>query len=298
MRFVMRLSSIWIFSLLVSGCAMAIDETTVFAPPAVEQRAQSGDELTARWPLDRLLEASPGAQVQHGFLGAPAERVAYTLATRPGPGRPLIVICGGNAADRYNSGPAYASKALPFGDILLFDYPGYGDSEGEPSRARLENASRLVAAFAVATASDQRPLVLWGHSLGGFVCGEMARQTAQTDAVILETTARSADEVADAWTPWYAAPFLRIDVAEGLATYDTAVALESSRVPVLVLGAGRDDTLPVALSRSLVSALQSKGIAVTYVEFPDAGHQNVWRQPNFATEVSPFFHALRSAQVE
>ena len=294
----MRMMSVWMAAWLVSGCSMAIDETTVFAPPAVEQRAQSGEDLTARWPIDRLLEASPGAEAQHGFLGEPTERVAYTLVTRPDSGRPLIVICGGNAADRYNSGPAYASKALPFGDVLLFDYPGYGDSEGEPSRARLEKASRLVAEFAVATASDQRPLVLWGHSLGGFVCGEMARQTPQTDAVILETTARSADEVADAWTPWYAAPFLRIDVAEGLATYDTAAALQSSRVPVLVLGAGRDDTLPVTLSRSLVAALQSNGVGVTYVEFPDAGHQNVWRQPNFAAEVSPFFNALRSAQAE
>ncbi len=274
----------------LAACSMTIDESTVFAPRERESRAQTAEEL-ANWPADHVLAAAPDARIEHGFIGGGDVRVAFTLAARDGAARPLIVHCGGNAADRYNSGSAYIRKALAFGDVLIFDYPGYGDSPGVPTGESMQAMAARVSAFATERAGA-RGLVFWGHSLGGFVCAQMAGATPAADGVVLETTARSASEVADAWTPWYAAPFVRIDVAQSLASYDVAQALAGFDGAVLVLGARRDDTLPVSLSRSLNDALRQAGAQVTYVEFADAAHFDVPQQPDFAPTLSAFFARL------
>lgn len=278
-------------AILLTGCtSMQIDERTVFRPQTRMAPAATVAEME-RWPAGPLQAEFAGLDVTHGFLGETEQRIAYTHLTRNGPGRPLVVVCGGNAADRYNSGPAYARRALAHADVLLFDYPGYGDSPGTASAATLARASADVAALA-ATLSGERPLIYWGQSLGGFVCSGMAGATPQTDGVVLETTARNAREVADAWTPWYASAFVRVDVADSLAAYDVAGALRDFRGPVLVLGARRDETLPVDLSRSLYAALQAQGSRASYVELQRAGHNDAPTDPDFAPAIQGFFQGF------
>jgi len=273
------------------GCAMNIDESTVFQPQARGVPAQSAAELE-RWPHDAIAAQFSDIDVRHGFIGDGEERTAFTLIRRHGEARPLIVNCFGNAGDRNASGVHYARKALPYGDVLLFDYPGYGDSPGAPSAESMDAMAQRVSDFS-AILADGRKLVFWGHSLGGFVCSRMAGVTAGADAVVLEATARNAAEVASAWTPWYAAPFVRVNIADGLAKYDSADALRHFEGPILVLGATRDSTLPVGLSRSLAAALTNAGDRVTYVEFPAAGHSNINSQPEFADAMSAFFSGLQ-----
>lgn len=279
----------------LAACSVRIDESSVFRPEAHAAPAQTVEELS-RWPIDRVRADTPDAAARHGFLGEGDTRIAYTLVTRPVRARararrPLIVYCGGNAGDRYNSGVFYVQKALPYGDVMLFDYPGYGDSPGQPSAETFDAMAPLVSQYAVRQAG-RRPLIFWGHSLGGFVCSRIARDTPQTDGVILEATARNATEIARAWRPWYAPRLMRIHVQESLAAYDVAAALSRVDAPILVLGGARDRTLPVRLSRSLAEALRGEGANVTYVEFPQAAHIDISRQPNFPATASSYFASV------
>ncbi|HVK81833.1 MAG TPA: prolyl oligopeptidase family serine peptidase, partial [Verrucomicrobiae bacterium] len=170
--------------------------------------------------------------------------------------------------------------------------PGYGDSPGVASAAAMQAMSSRMSAFASETAGD-RDLVFWGHSLGGIVCAQLAGETPQTDGVILEATAQRAAAVARAWTPWYAKPFVRVEVAESLAGYDTAHVLAGFHGPILVLGAALDETLPVELSRSLAHALEAAHTRVHYVEFANADHASISQQPEFAAVASAYFENLR-----
>lgn len=278
-------------ALALSACTIAIDEASVFRPEPQAERAETPEQL-ARWPLAQLRAVVPDAEAQHGFLGAGDARIAYTLVTKPeNDTRPLILYCGGNNGDRNRSGVYYALKALPYGDVLLFDYPGYGDSPGAPSAETFEAMAPLMSSLA-ADLSEDRPLVLWGHSLGGFICSRIARDTPSADGLILETTARNAQEVGDAWRPWYAKPFVRLKINESLATFDIAEMLRAFEGPVLILGAGRDDTLPVGLSRRLSDALRTTSARVTYVELPRANHVDVTRQPEFPEAAQSFFASV------
>jgi pimeloyl-ACP methyl ester carboxylesterase len=311
----------------LAGCLqMTIDEGTAFAPPERRHAAPavSATELATRWqahfaereasgrltvePVDEASmvmrftvdQANPApldAVVRHGLLSTNAGSIAWASFStlEPLEGRPLIVHCAGNAGDRYNSALPYARKAFPWGDVLTFDYPGYGESGGVPNAASFEAALSAVSGFAAAQ-SEGRPLVFWGHSLGGFVCARLASVTPGADGLILETTARNADQVADAWTPWYASALVRVDVAPSLAGYDSAADAARFGGPILVLGAGRDSVLPVRLARTLANDLTAMGANATYVEYPQAEHWSVPGQEDFEPIIDQFFVSIPQVQ--
>lgn len=287
---------LWILALAVclAACSIRIDDAAVFRPQPNLTPAVNVDELS-RWPIADLRAVVADVEVQHGFAGAGEDRLAYTLLSKPGENRSLIVYCGGNSGDRFNSGVFFALKTLPYGDVLLFDYPGYGDSPGKPSASALAARAPALQAIAVEHSAD-RQLVFWGHSLGGFICSRMARDTPSADGVILEATARNALEVGQAWRPWFAAPFVRLSVDDGLSRFDVADTLAEFRGPILILGAKRDNTLPVRLSRSLTESLRTRGARVTYVEFPRAEHLDISRQPEFPAAASSFFASVAGQQ--
>jgi pimeloyl-ACP methyl ester carboxylesterase len=304
------------FAMLVACAALVactevnVDESRVFAPVEFDKAlaAQTGevidgekgfasaDAWNATWAKRvaslRLAEpvlAFAPATIEHGVTPS---GIAWSLVSRPSEGRPLVVRCGGNASTRQMTGFTYTAAAIDHGDVLLFDYPGSGETGGEVSTPRFVGMSGDLVALIRAKAGS-RKLVLWGHSLGGFVCSDLARQMPETKAVILETTARNAAETAKAWTPWYAGPFVRIKIGPGIDAYDNATALKDFKGPILVFGATQDKTLPVQLARSLNKALKEEGLDVTYVEFPDGGHSTSAHEPGFREAVDRVFAKIR-----
>jgi pimeloyl-ACP methyl ester carboxylesterase len=329
----MKRPPLWLIPLIVTpviligilnALAPEVSEEIAFQPQPRPQKAQTEQELGAlflanskatnwKWPtqitepepgVTRLVSSDPEAtftpqDARHGFVQSQTDRIAWTLFTRvsgaDGSRRPFILMCTGNAMDRYSAGISYAQKGLPWGDVLLFDYPGYGDSTGTPQPAAFESASDAIIAKAKALAGD-RPLILWGHSLGGFVCGRMATKMPETRGLVLETTARRAKDVVHAWTPSWARPFVIPKISPSLAAYDNSATVAGLKqlVPVLVLGAGQDATLPVSLARDLAADLKQRGAVVTYREFPQALHWNVPKQPEFRDVMTNFFKSVES----
>jgi pimeloyl-ACP methyl ester carboxylesterase len=252
--------------------------------------------VTRLTPRDPAMATFIAQDTTHEFFAAGDTLLTYSLSVPAGrptdANRPLIVMCGGNAMDRYSAGVSYAQKGLPWGDVMLFDYPGYGDSTGRPTALSLEAAVTAVVGTARTVANGRR-IIYWGHSLGGFVCGKLASKTPETAALIYETTARNAKEVVRQWTPSWMRSIVFPKISPSLADYDNARAVGQGRFPVLVLGAALDGTLPVPLARSLAKALEEQGTIVTYHEFPQALHWNVPTQPEFRGVASAFFETLR-----
>ena len=273
-------------ALLTAACTVEVDERRVFHPQA-ETRRLSGGALTL--PGEAALAQQ--VVIEHRRLDAPFGPLAVTEArwrTRVGPRR-LIVSCGGNATDRLNSGIHYLTRRLPYGDVQIFDYPGYGDSAGTPSVADVQAAVKVLAADL--RAQGVTGAVAWGHSLGGFVCAALVREAPEVfGAAVIEASAPNAQAVGRALVPGWLRPFVRVRASEAVATYDVPALLEGFRGPVLVIGAGADRVLPVALSRDLAAALKTRGAAVTYVELPGAGHQDPGAHPDHAPAVRAFLN--------
>ena len=227
--------------------------------------------------------AIPGAEVLSlpyagGSVAATRVRTGHAAA-------PLILYCGGNMFRRGAQGAGVARDLSPLGDLLLFDYPGYGDTPGEANFASFRAVGTVVAAEArVRADAEGRRLVAWGHSLGGPVCAEVAR-AARADVLVLETTTPSThaavDEMLGLWKP-----IARVTLAPALETVDIPATLEGYPGKVVVLEAGRDATLPPALSRQLARELKARGVATERLTFPRADHNNVGRQPDFVARVT------------
>ena len=285
-------------AVLLAGCAVTVDERTVFQPQPPED--SWGDAYDTGIAGERYF-ADPASYpfADHGLTARVEHEVADSIQTSlvtlagedaaPGP-RPLVVNCFGNASDRWRTGLKYGRKLVPYGDVLLYDYPGYNGAPGEPTGAALEaQADALVAHVREAQAGRQR--IYWGHSLGGFVCAELAARDPDSTALILETTAPDVASVVDAWLPWYAKSFVRPRVADSLTAYDTPRTAAATGLPVLVIGAARDDVLPVGLHRALHERLAAAGADVTYLEFEDASHFDLGDQPGFDAGVAAFLKA-------
>lgn len=228
----------------------------------------------------------------HDVLEYETEHLAITRIEREGSSRPLVVHCGGNASDRYETGTLYAQKMISFADVLMFDYPGYGDSTGRATAESLRAANQALVEYVNSELRARRPLILWGHSLGGFVCGDMVNRLNTVDGIILEATATNAEDVSKAVMPWYAKLFIRARTSESLDAYDMVSTLKTTDVPILILGAAKDKTLPVALSRKLSAGLKATGRDVTYAEFPEANHISIPTQDNYLSTVEDFISRL------
>ncbi len=256
-------------ALALAGCApVAVNEKGALpAPPRPHRDAGEG-------ALDlKDQEKLAGARVRHGFIGEGEARIAYTIVEAGPRNRPFFIHCGGGRADRYRSGVIYASKVLHWGDVLLFDYPGYGDSAGEASVESFTAALDPVGAFATAQANGRR-LIFWGHSLGGAVCASMAGRTPAASAMIFEASARN---------------------ARGASSYDAIEVLRPMQGPVLILAGALDQSVPVRLSRSFAAAARDSRSDVDYVEFPDADHIDIPLARGFEARVTAFVTKVASS---
>lgn len=237
------------------------------------------------------------SEVSHDVIDYDGEHLGITLVERPnlsspGSARPLVVHCGGNASDRYETATLYAQKIIQTADVLLFDYPGYGESSGQATAESLKAANQTIAKFVTSNLQPRQNLILWGHSLGGFVCADMAQYFTSLDGIVLETSATNAEDVSKAVVPWFAKPFIKLRVVESLKAYDAVEMLRTVDAPILVLGAAKDKTLPVELSRGLAEGLKAAGRDVTYVEFPQGNHISLPIQDGFLETIQNFIETL------
>ncbi|GAW40843.1 Alpha/beta hydrolase family protein [Brevundimonas sp. SH203] len=269
-----RLSALLGAAALLSGCVtVEVPEGEFFYPDA-------------RVKAENMV-LTPGPAVAGGETLSLPYSGGAVAATRVRTGRadaPLILYCGGNLFRRGVNGAAVARELAPFGDVLMFDYPGSGDTPGQADFATYRAAGQVVAASARAQAdAEGRRLIAWGHSLGGPVCAEAARLI-RADAVVLEATtptARAAvDQMLGLWRP-----LIRVQMAAPLAAIDVPAVLNGYTGRVVVLEAGRDQTLPPALSRILARDMETRGVDVRRLVFPRAGHGDIPDQPDFAARV-------------
>ncbi|MEO0982508.1 MAG: alpha/beta hydrolase [Pseudomonadota bacterium] len=292
----MRRAALSLVAALIAlvGCALHVDEEDVFLPWMAEGTSftvtddETGVIFERNRPAAGLFEAAE-LDIRDGVFDSALGPLAYRLARGPDPDAPLLVHCGGNSFDVPSHGDLAIWKLAPHGDALVWDYPGYGDSAGDATVADFRVA---VAALAETIAGfrrtpDQR-VVLWGHSLGGFVCSELAAAAPVIDAIIFEASAPSAPAASKYLAPAPLRPFVRVRLSDEIASFDNVAALSKRPIKALVLGARKDRILPVQLSRALRTSLEDAGHAVTYFEFRDSNHFHVGFQPDLPEVVSHF----------
>lgn len=200
----------------------------------------------------------------------------------------VIVHCGGVGSDLSSMGALTLLKVMPFGRAMVFDYPGYGQSEGARTFRDLDASATALARY---LDTQKGPIILWGYSFGGLFCSALAERMAHPTAAIIETSAPDARSAVSFFAPWWARPFVR--VSPEISEFDAARSLAAADIPVLVIGAGRDEVLSPKASLDLAARLRADGVATVYVEAPDAGHFGATNAGEVKTALRAFLARVR-----
>lgn len=295
----MRKHSSLILSIFLTVMLSACQSTNVSDTQVIQQRSDtpppSGYTRQTSAPLVHLDTKRAHQGVQHFAIPADFGNIAMSWASYGAGGRgPLLLMCMGATENRDRSNSYYVQRAIESGDVITFDYPGYGQSGGKATTAHFEMAADTLTNFIdMEAARSGRSVVVWGHSMGGFVCSEIARRSQSVDAVIIETSAQNVDRVVTKGVPFFARPLAAVFVNDAMRGYDIAKSLLGFSGPVLVLGAEQDLILNVKLSRELAHALSVQGNQVRYVEFPQVGHTDLFKGAGFRELIWTFLSNFR-----
>ena len=208
----------------------------------------------------------------------------------------VIVFCGGDSFHRSIEGGEALEALARNADVVLFDYPGYGESTGAPSAAVILENALAVYDYAVALeTSAGKKRVLYGFSLGGMVAAQIAGRRA-VDGLVLEATAPSAEAWARSQIPWYAKPLVKPHIEPGLASIDSVVSLRHFGGDVLLLTSPSDHQVPAALSVRMYRELRRAGVHTALVQFDDAGHGGIPNSPEYGPVLAAFLNRVKGPQ--
>ena len=199
----------------------------------------------------REVEVSPGE------VGLPYESVKLVTSDKvqldgwfiPAPqARGVVLFCHGNAGNishRLDSLLLFNKLGL---STLIFDYRGYGRSQGKPSeQGTYQDAEAAWQHLRQERGVPPQQIILFGRSLGAAVAAHLA--TIHTaGALIIESCFTSVPDIAADLYPFLPARLLsRLD-------YNAKAKLENVGCPVLIVHSPNDEIIPYKHGRALYAA--------------------------------------------
>jgi len=155
----------------------------------------------------------------------------------------FILFLHGNAGDiddRISS-----LKILQDGgfEVLIFDYQGFGKSQGEVSHQNLvddaESALKLLQDY---NKDKKLPVIIFGRSIGGHLAVKIAHDhQKEINALVTEGAFTNHHDIAVAITPFWLSPFASVLVK---SQYKASTLIKEITVPKLIIHSTDDEVVP------------------------------------------------------
>lgn len=196
--------------------------------------------------------------------------------------RATILIAHGNAGNIAFRAPLLRwLQARMRVSALIFDYRGYGRSEGVPTvEGALQDARAARAKLGELAGIKDSDMLLMGESIGGAFVVQLAAESAPR-GLILQSTFSSLKDVADVHYPklsWLVPP----------GKLDSATAIARYQGPLFQSHGSADRTIPFASGRKL---FQSANQPKTLVVIPGADHNN-WLTGEYLSRLDQFVASI------
>jgi fermentation-respiration switch protein FrsA (DUF1100 family) len=163
-------------------------------------------------------------------------------------------------------------------DVLLFDYRGYGRSEGRPDEEGTYRDARAAYRWLRDRGHPPERIVSFGESLGSAVALQLALD-APVRGLVLESPFTSIPDMARAVYPFLPLwPFVR-------TRYENLAKAPRLTVPLLVLHGDRDEIVPFVQGKRVFDAAPPPK---RFFAIPGAGHNDT-----YVTGGEPYWRALR-----
>ena len=220
------------------------------------------EPMTAQHPADLNLRfrdlsftSSDGTRLHAWFFPAPNARAS-------------LLHAHGNAGNLSHR-TFVVRPLLDLGiNVLLFDYRGYGRSEGRPSEQGLyADAEAALRTMIGQPEAAGKPIVYYGESLGGAIATELALRQPPS-ALVLQSTFTSLPDMAQRMFPWLPVRWLTT------AKYASVEKAPRIKCPVLVVHGDHDSVVPFEIGKRLFDAFPEGH--KRFLPLAGADHNDVW----------------------
>lgn len=266
-RLVRGLIVLSVFYMLVAVLAMLGENYLVFQP--------------SRFPDGNWRPIGLSVEDAH-FTAADDTALHGWYIPHPNP-RVHVLYAQGNAGNLTYRLDFLAQLSRLRASVFIFDYRGYGKSQGAPTEAGILMDARAARAwFANRAKIGERDIVLFGESLGGGVMVDLAAEDGAR-GLILQSTFTSACDVGACAFPWLPVRWLmrtRLDSLSKIGRYDG---------PLLQIHGDDDTIVPFDLGQQLHAAAIDR--QKVFVTAPRTGHNYPW-PPAFVAALDQFFERV------
>jgi fermentation-respiration switch protein FrsA (DUF1100 family) len=202
------------------------------------------------------------------FESADGTKLNGWFVPHPNPKRAILYCHGNGEYIAFNAELAAQLRDSLEASVFLFDYRGYGHSEGRPDEAGCIADGRAAQQW-LARRMGIKPneLVLMGRSLGGGVAVALAAEEG-AQALVLEAVFPVMCDVAALHYRWLPVRWVMKN------RYDCVSRIQKYHGPLLQSHGTSDAVVPIEMGRRLFDAAPSKN--KRWIEFPGLGHNDGW----------------------
>jgi len=242
---------ILILLLIAGGLLLVLEKHLIYFPTRAHDVTPAGLGLAYE---EVALVTEDGVRLHGWFLPVEGSRRS-------------VLVCHGNAGNvSHRLDRALLIQSRLKLDVFLFDYRGYGASEGSPDEEGTYRDARAAYRWLVAHGKGPARVVLFGESLGSAVALQLAVEV-EARALVLESPFASIPAMARAVYPFLPLwPFVR-------TRYDNVAKVGRLRMPLLVLHGDRDEVVPFAQGRRVFDAAPEPK---TFFAIPGASHNDTY----------------------
>jgi uncharacterized protein len=248
-------------------------------------------------PVPRSL---PGAEDVHFHSKDGTRLFGWFIPARnipPNGKAPTVVHMHGNAGN-ITSHIGFTDFLPEAGfNLFIFDYRGYGQSEGRATKRQplIADADAAIDAILARKEVDPQRIGMFAQSVGGGIGLNVMAKRPEIRCAVLESSFSSwRDEAADALgrgKPGFISRVVAACLIRDSCRPDQAIA--RIRRPMLLLHGTTDAIIPVHHSRQLAAAA---GEWATLIEFPGGDHNTLHEtHPEAVRMIISFFHAQLGA---
>jgi fermentation-respiration switch protein FrsA (DUF1100 family) len=247
--------------------AMFMENSLIFHPTPYPIGYWNQKNVTVE---DAWFQAADGTRL-HGW---------YVPKRNP---RAVVLFCHGNAGNLSHRLPVLEIMNRQVGvSTLIFDYRGFGRSEGKPDEAGILADARAARRWlAEREKIPETDIVLFGESLGGAVAVDLAARDGAR-ALVLEKTFNNMPDVAAYHFPW-------LPVRWAMRTrLDSAAKIVNYHGPVFQVHGDADTIVPLRLAKLLHAAANEPKKLIIY---PGYNHNDPL-PPEYYDDLTAFFASL------
>lgn len=279
----------WVLIILISGFVTAcvkVDVCRWAITPSVDSVLYHHGYIY-KTPSIPKENQPPGSTIAQNRLVSEDKVVDLSVTHLTIPGQQMaLVYCGGNGFRQGALAKPLFNAFDPPPNMLIFDYPGYGQSGGEATALEFDQATQILGKHISQWQQTQgfKRIIFWGRSFGGTICARLAGRHPGESSLVLETTYNDLRSLVSSRAGLFK-HFFRITIDSDAPDFSIDQALKNYSYPIAILKSKNDPITPPEASEKLAKLLIRSGKSVIAVNMGAVDHKEILFQPCLANAI-------------